>query len=165
MVEFGDRRVIGFGVGLDRPIHPRSKIVLISRAPAPDRSLVAGVPFAVHAEHFVFGIRPEGPRLRLSVPFAHAWRVKLITPPPTAPIRMLRVSQDVVYEVEKTRRIAFHQKLGDRILGAERPFAANVPVKPGIVHDAEICAYKTSVKIVSADPAPGGVMIRAARVN
>jgi len=75
-------RMVGLGVRLDRPIHPRGKIILIGRAPAPDRGLVTCVPFAVNAERFVFGIRPEVARLRLSAPLAQARRVKLIAPAP-----------------------------------------------------------------------------------
>ena len=60
------RRVVRLRVGLDRPVHARGEVVLIRGAPAPDRRLVARVPAAVDAEHFVLGVGPERPGLRFA---------------------------------------------------------------------------------------------------
>src|SRR5262245_12899942 len=125
--------MIRFRIGLDRPVHARGEIVLIRRAPPPDRRLVARVPVAVHAQYFVFGVRPERPRLRFVEPLSRARRVKLVSSAPTAPVGMFRIAETGVDEKEEARRIAFHEERGLRMLRAERPLAADVPIEPGIV--------------------------------
>ena len=124
--ELDDGRMIGLGVGLDRPVHARGEVVLIRRAPAPDRRLVAGVPAAVHAEDFVFGVAPERPGFRLVEPLPQSRRVELVAAAPTAPVRVLRIAKAVVDEMQETRRVAFHQEFCGRVLRAERSLAADV---------------------------------------
>ena len=81
MIERWYRRVVGLVVGLDGPIHPRSKVVLISLTLAPNRGFVSRMPVAVHAHHFIHRVGPERSGFKLRKPFLHAGRIELIASP------------------------------------------------------------------------------------
>ena len=96
MVERWYRRVVGLVVGLDGPIHPRSKVVLISLTPAPNRGFVSHMPVAVHAHHFIHRVGPERSGFKLGKPFLHAGRIELIASTPPAPVGMCEIAETVV---------------------------------------------------------------------
>src|SRR5215471_14412910 len=97
------RRMIALAIRLRGPRHPRRKIILEFRPPAPDRLLVAGMPRLIHSRNNrIHSIGPDGACLRLIgrpvLPLEHPGvgipeprQIILIPPTPTSIIGMLGV--------------------------------------------------------------------------
>ena len=87
VLELCDGRMVRLRIRLDGPVHARGEIVLVGRAPAPDRRLVAGVPNPVHAEDLVVGVAPERPRLGFIEPLCASAACRAHSGRPSCPSR------------------------------------------------------------------------------
>ena len=165
MAELRHRRMVGCVMGLDGPVHTCDEIVLIGGSPTPNSCVVAGVPAAVHAEDLVHGVGPERAGLGLEMPFPLTRGVELVATAPTAPVGTRRDIEPVIDHSEETRCVTLHEILHVGILFAKWTFAANVLVEPGVIHNAVVCTGKTGMKVIAADTAPGGEVIRPTRME
>ena len=85
------------------------------------------------------------------------------------PIRPIPDARDtlrpLLIRLRNDRRVALHHELPMRIDGAQRAFAAYVPIEPFVADQLEIGAAEAAVELVAADRDPGGVMKAAAGVD
>src|SRR5579872_602016 len=116
--EVRDGRVVALPVTLRRPGHAGGKIVLVFRAPAPDGGLNTGIAQFINKyridsigpdrARFGFVLRPTGPAKRPRIGVFKWRQIKFVPAAPAAIIRVFRVIEPVVDQVQKTGGIPFH---------------------------------------------------------
>lgn len=131
-IDHSNGRMVGGREWLDRPLHPRRKIVLKRVSPAPDCCLIGDVRLTIDTDDAVTRIDP-GTRFAAVGPDWMGLPIGLkpvVPATPAAPVRAAPALQPIADEPQVRRRIALHNILVPRIVLTQRADAADISVEP-----------------------------------